>query len=96
MKSDQILTAADSGNFAPPGPGRICSFFGPLAGPIFGYDFFASSSREFVLFRRGRFDREFLNRPLDTSELARDREKARKEFQEYLLDGWVNEGEGEF
>ena len=67
MKSDQILTAAKSGNFASPGPVRICFFFGPFAGPIFGYDFFVSSFREFVSFRRGRFDREFLNRILDTS-----------------------------
>ena len=36
FKSDQILTAAKSGNFAPPGPVWICSFFGFLAGPIFG------------------------------------------------------------
>ena len=34
MKSTQILTAAESGNFAPPGPVRIWSFFGPLAGSI--------------------------------------------------------------
>ena len=39
LKSDQILTAAESGNLAPPGPVRICSFFGPSAGPIFGWDF---------------------------------------------------------
>ncbi len=70
MKSDQILTVVESGNFAPPGPVRMCSFFGPLAGPIFGYDFFASSLREFLSFCRRRFDREFLNRPLDTSELC--------------------------
>ena len=36
LKSTQILTAAESGNFAPPGPVRICSYFGSLAGPIFG------------------------------------------------------------
>ena len=36
MKSTQILTAAESGNFAPPGPVRIWSYFGPLAGPISG------------------------------------------------------------
>ena len=32
MKSTQILTAAESGNFVSPGPVRIWSFFGPLAG----------------------------------------------------------------
>ena len=36
LKSTQILTAAESGNFAPPGPVRIWSFFGSWAGPIFG------------------------------------------------------------
>ena len=59
-----ILTAAESGDFGPPGPVRIRSFFGPLAGPIFGYDFFASSLREFLSFCLRRFDREFLNRPV--------------------------------
>ena len=34
MKSDQILTAAESGNFASPGPVWIWYFFGPLAGSI--------------------------------------------------------------
>ena len=36
LTSDQILTAAASRNFASPGPVRICSYFGRLAGPIFG------------------------------------------------------------
>ena len=36
LKSTQILTAAESGNFAPPGPVRIWSIFGSWAGPIFG------------------------------------------------------------
>ena len=36
LKSTQILMAAESGNFAPPGPVRIWSFFGSWAGPIFG------------------------------------------------------------
>ena len=36
LKSTQVLTAAESGNFAPPGPVRIWSFFGSWAGPIFG------------------------------------------------------------
>ena len=93
MKSDQILTAAKSGNFAPPGPVRICSFFDPLAGPICGYNFLASSFQEFVLFRRGRFDREFLNRLLDTSDLHAQPQEGQKIFQEYLLAGWVNEEE---
>ena len=37
-----ILTAAESGDFGPPGPVRTRSFFGPLAGPIFGYDLLES------------------------------------------------------
>ena len=84
-----ILTASQSGNFAPPGPVRICSFFGPLAGPIFGYDFFASSFRAFVSFRRGRFDREFPNRALDTSCLnAPPQEGQEKKFRSnYYMGG---------